>query len=79
MLLHKDAQKSLTMGTLGGLYMPTQVPQGVSNATGHFQTSMEDEVLDGMIGEKYLVWVNDIIFRGRARRELLLNVLNVMQ
>ena len=79
MPLHEDTMESLAMGTQGGLYMSTWVPQGVPNATGHFKVSMENEDLDGMIGEECLVWVNDSIIRGRTSRELLLNVFKVMQ
>ena len=59
--------------------MSIRVPQDVSNATGHFQVSMENEDLDGMIGEECLVWANDSIIRGRTPCELLSNVLKVIQ
>ena len=78
MPLHEDAQEALAMVTQGGLYTPTRVPQGVQNATGHFQATMEHEVLDGIIGEECLVWVDDIVIRGRTPRELLLNVMKVL-
>ena len=79
MPLHEGAQEAFTMVTQGGLYTPTWVPQGVQNATGHFQATMEHEVLDGMIGEECLVWVDDIVIRGRTPDELLLNVVKVLQ
>ena len=79
MLLHEDAQDALTMVTQGGLYMLTGVPQGVTSATGHVQATMKKCVLDGIIGEEYLVWMGDTSIRGRMPRELLLNVFKVMQ
>ena len=79
MALHEDTQEAFTMGTQGDLYTPTRVPQGVQNATGHFQATMEHEVLDGMIGEEYFIWVDDIVIRGRTPRELLLNVVKMLQ
>ena len=67
------------MGTQGGFYTHTRVRQGLPNATGHFQASMEHEGLDAMIEEECLACVNDIIIRGRTPRDLLLKMLKVMR
>ena len=79
MLLHEDALEALTMVIQGGLYMLTGVPQGVTNATGHFQATMKKNVLDGIVGEEYLVWVGGTSIRGRMPRDFLLNVFKVMR
>ena len=39
------------MVTQGGLHILTGVPQGETNATGHFQATTKKYVLDGIIGE----------------------------
>ena len=51
MLLHEDAQEALTIVTQGGLYILKGVPQGKTNATGHFQATTKKYVLDSIIGE----------------------------
>ena len=68
--LHESAQELFTMVTTGGLFTPTRVPQGVLNATSYFQASMA-EILDGMIGKKCLVWVDDIVIWAKDSKELL--------
>ena len=78
MPLHEDAQEAFAMVTQGGLNTPTRVPQGVQNATGHFQATMDHEVPAGMIGEECLVWVDDTVISGRTPRELLLNMVKVL-
>ena len=79
MPLYEDEQDAFTMATQGGLYTPTRVLQGVQNARGHFQATMEHEVLDGMTGEEYIVRRDDMVIRGRTPHELLLNVVKVLQ
>ena len=73
------AQDAFFMVTHRGLYTPTRVPQGVQSVTGHFRATMEHVGLDGMTGEAFLVWIDDIVIKGRMPRKPLLNVVKVLQ
>ena len=70
MPLRRDAREMFTMVTPGGLFTPTRVPQGVLNATAYFQAVMRN-VLDGLIDNVCLVWVDDIVIWGDTAEELV--------
>ena len=71
MPLHEDAQEAFAIVSQGGFFTPTRVPQGVQNATRHFQATIDHDVLAGVIGEDYII-------KGWTPRELLLNVVKVV-
>uniref|UniRef100_H3H5Q5 Reverse transcriptase domain-containing protein n=1 Tax=Phytophthora ramorum TaxID=164328 RepID=H3H5Q5_PHYRM len=58
--LHKDSQELLSYMTDRGIFTPTRVPQGCTDAALHFQSTVE-EVLKDYLHECVLVWIDDLL------------------
>ena len=64
MPLAANSQESFTFVTRKGLYTPTRMPQGVTNATSYFQGTLE-RTLGDLVRRVSLVYVDDVIIWGR--------------
>uniref|UniRef100_H3GR27 Reverse transcriptase domain-containing protein n=1 Tax=Phytophthora ramorum TaxID=164328 RepID=H3GR27_PHYRM len=58
--LHKDSQGFLSYMTDRGIFTPTRVPQGCTDAALHFQSTVE-EVLKDYLHVCVLVWIADLL------------------
>ena len=65
------------MVTPEGLFTPRRVPPGVLNAARYFQATMGD-VLEGSIDKMCLVWVEDIVIRGKTPGTILKRLLAIL-
>ena len=70
MPLGANPQEIFTFVTQKGLYTPTRMPQGVTNATSYFQGTLE-RTLGDLVRRVYLVYVDDVIIWGRNVWELM--------
>ena len=70
MPLAANSQELFTFVTKKGLYTPTRMPQGVTNATSHFQETLE-RTLGDLVRRVCLVYVDDVIIWGRNVWELM--------
>jgi Reverse transcriptase (RNA-dependent DNA polymerase) len=74
--LHKDSQEILSYMTDRGVYTPTRVPQGCTDAALHFQATME-MVLAVLLYKNVLVWIDDVLVFADTVDELF-DVLELM-
>ena len=65
------SQELFTFVTQKGLYTPTRMPQGVTNATSYFQGTLERRTLGDLVRRVCLVYVDDVIIWGRNVWELM--------
>ena len=70
MPLAANSQELFTFVTQKGLYAPTRMPQGVTNATSYFQGTLE-RTLGDLVRRVCLVYVDDAIIWGRNVWELM--------
>ena len=75
--LAEEAREYFTFLTGDGLFTPTRVPQGVTNATSYFQGMMM-EVLGNLVGRACLIYVNAVKVIGRSVEELAVNLRAVL-
>ena len=68
--LAANSQKLFTFVTQKVLYMPTRMPQGVTNATSYIQGTLE-RTLGDLVRRVCLVYVDDVIIWGRNIWELM--------
>ena len=66
MFLAEEAREIVTITTPLVLFTPTRVPQGVLNATAHFQG-----VTTELVGIKSKIWMDDVFFCADTEDELL--------
>ena len=59
--------------TRDGLFTPTRVSQGVTNATPYFQGVMM-EVLGNLVGRACLIYMDNVNVVGRSVKELIANL-----
>ena len=70
MPLAANSQELFAFVTQKGLYTPTRMPQGVTNATSYFQGTLE-RTLSDLVRRICLVYVDDVIIWGRNVWELM--------
>ncbi|KAE9207369.1 hypothetical protein PF005_g12643 [Phytophthora fragariae] len=68
--LHKASQEILPYMTDRGIFTPTRVPQGCTDAALHFQSTVE-EVLKEYLHECVLVWIDDLLAYANTVVELM--------
>lgn len=78
MPMDDEGEEGFTLVTHEGLYSPRRVPQGVLDATPHFQSTMDREALAGLAGMICDLRIDDIAVEGRKSEELLKNLLTVL-
>ncbi|POM74526.1 Hypothetical protein PHPALM_8504 [Phytophthora palmivora] len=76
--LHQDNQEILSYMTDKGVFTPTRVPQGSTDAALHFQTSVE-EVLRCMLHQSVLVWIDDLLVYADTVEGLIAAIDGVLQ
>ena len=69
MPLTVNSQELFTFVTQKGLYAPTRIPQGVTNATSYFQGTLR--TLGELVRRVCLVYVDDVIIWGHNVWELM--------
>ena len=68
--LSKDSQEILSFMTDDGIYSPTRVPQGCTDAALHFQATME-ECFKQLLYSHLLIWIDDMLLFGKTINEYL--------
>jgi len=69
MKLDESAQECLSFITPDGLFSPTRVPQGQTNAAQFFQSSLQ--LLFRNLRDVIIQWIDDILFHCKDVSELL--------
>ncbi|POM57665.1 Hypothetical protein PHPALM_37794 [Phytophthora palmivora] len=68
--LHEDSQELFTFITHRGMYTPTRVPMGATDAVAYCQGVVE-EIFGDLLGNGILVWLDDILGYAESEEELL--------
>ena len=61
--LAEDSQEVFSQMLADGIYTPTRLPQGVTDATLHFQACVTQVFYDRL--ERFLIWLDDILLHAR--------------
>jgi hypothetical protein len=77
--LHPDSRDYTAFRTEFGVFRWLRVPMGSKVAPGYFQHAMQNEVLDGLIGDFVEVYLDDILVFGSTREEFVRNLELVFQ
>ncbi len=65
-----ESQEILSFMTDEGIYSPTRVPQGCTDAALHFQATME-ECFKELLYSQLLIWIDDMLLFGETIEEYL--------
>lgn len=68
--LHPDSQEFFSFVTHRGIYTPTRVPMGATDAVAYCQGVVE-EIFGGLLGLGILCWLDDILGYAKTEDELL--------
>ncbi|GMF52587.1 unnamed protein product [Phytophthora fragariaefolia] len=68
--LHPDSQELFSFVTHRGIYTPTRVPMGATDAVAYCQGVVE-EIFGGLLGQGLLCWLDDILGYAETEEELL--------
>ncbi|KAK1930096.1 Transposon Tf2-9 polyprotein [Phytophthora citrophthora] len=68
--LHRSSQELLSYMTDKGVFTPTRVPQGSSDAALHFQSTVE-MVLGNLVNKCVIVWIDDLLVFANSQEELV--------
>jgi hypothetical protein len=75
--LHKDSQELFTFITHRGMYTPTRVPMGATDAVAYCQGVVE-EIFGDLLGNGILAWLDDILGYAESEDALLELLDNVL-
>ncbi|KAE9062737.1 hypothetical protein PF006_g31103 [Phytophthora fragariae] len=68
--LDKSSQECMSYTTDKGIFTPTPVPQGSTDAALHFQSTVE-MVLGDLVNKSVIVWIDDLLVFADTAEELL--------
>ncbi|POM77826.1 Hypothetical protein PHPALM_4727 [Phytophthora palmivora] len=67
---HENSREYLSYMTNKGVFTPTRVPQGSTDADLHFQSTVQ-MVLRELVGKCVIVWIDDLLVFAETQSELL--------
>ncbi|KAG3090388.1 hypothetical protein PI125_g17740 [Phytophthora idaei] len=76
--LHESCREVLSYTTDQGVFTPTRVPQGSTDAALHFQSTV-DMVLGGLVNKSVIVWFDDLLVFAETAEELVNVIEAVLQ
>ncbi|POM65523.1 Hypothetical protein PHPALM_18745 [Phytophthora palmivora] len=76
--LHESCREFLSYMTDKGVFTPTRVPQGSTDAALHFQSTVE-MVLGDLVGKCVIVWIDDLLVFAESADQLVESIDAILQ